>query len=91
MAQCQKCVLLLQRFPAITLGSSQLPLTLAPGAPVFMCLCAHVHIQAQTETYSKIELGGVVHSKPDTQEAQVKGLPFEFEPKLGHIHNKTKH
>lgn len=56
-----------------------------------MCLCAHIHIQAQTETYSKIELGGLVHSKPDTQEAQVKGLPFEFEPKLGHIHNKTKH
>lgn len=40
-------------------------------------------------TYSKIELGGVVHSKPDIQEAEIKGLPFEFEPKLGHIHNKT--
>lgn len=24
----------------------------------------------------------MVHSKPDTQEAEVKGLPFEFEPKL---------
>lgn len=40
-------------------------------------------------TYSKIELGGVVHSKPNIQEAEIKGLPFEFEPKLGHIHNKT--
>lgn len=58
MAQCQKCGLLLQRFPAISLGSSQLPLTLAPGAPVLMCLCTHPH----TGTYSKTELGGVVHS-----------------------------
>lgn len=85
MAQCQMWTALAE-VPSNLLG--QLTTAINSGFRgtciyVFMYTYPHIGI------YSKIELGGVVHSKPDIQEAEIKGLPFEFEPKLGHIHNKT--